>query len=97
MAVSPVLRVTGTKLSVMNQSLAYKAICERKMKLKLKKRDRTVINIKKTKAEVEDAFGFPPIEARIWKSIINKYFSRPKQNLLWKTMHGACGVGTHWL
>jgi hypothetical protein len=47
--VPPALKITGAKLSALTQSLAYKAIREQKMKAKLKKRDRTVVNLEKTK------------------------------------------------
>jgi hypothetical protein len=39
------------------------------MKKKLKKRERTVANLEKAKAEAEDNFGFIPTEAKIWKSL----------------------------
>ncbi|KAJ6482317.1 ribonuclease H-like domain-containing protein [Mycena vitilis] len=95
--VPPALKVTGAKLSAMTQSLAHKAIRSRKMKTKLKKRERTEINIEKTKAEVDDAFGFKPTEAKIWMAMRNKDFSRQIKNFLWMTTHDAYLVGTHWL
>jgi ribonuclease HI len=95
--IPPALRVTGAKLSVTTQSLAYKAIRERKMKTKLKKRDRTVVNIEKIKAEIEDGFASRPTESKIWKSMRSKDFSRQIRNFLWKTTHDAYIVGTHWL
>jgi hypothetical protein len=66
-------------------------------KTKLKKRPRTVTNIEKTKAEIEDAFGFIPTEEKIWKSMQNKDVTRQIRTFLWKTTHDAYVVGTHWL
>jgi 5-methylcytosine-specific restriction endonuclease McrA len=56
-----------------------------------------VVNLEKTKAEIDDAFGFQPTEVKIWKSMRCKDFSRQVRNFLWKTMHDAYVVGTHWL
>jgi ribonuclease HI len=80
----------------MPQSLAYRAIRERKRK-KNKKRDRTQANLERAKAECEDNFGFIPTEDKIWKSQLNKDFSRELQYFLWMTTHNAYWVGTHWL
>jgi ribonuclease HI len=90
------LTVTEAKLSAMPQSLAYRAIRERKRK-KNKKRDRTQANLERAKAECEDNFGFIPTEDKIWKSQLNKDFSREQQYFLWMTTHDAYWVGTHWL
>ncbi|KAJ7846739.1 ribonuclease H-like domain-containing protein [Mycena olivaceomarginata] len=90
------LTVTGAKLSAMPQSLAYRAIRECKRK-KNKKRDRTQANLERAKAECEDNFGFIPTEDKIWKSQLNKDFSREQQYFLWMTTHDAYWVGTHWL
>ncbi|KAF8162291.1 hypothetical protein K438DRAFT_1985221 [Mycena galopus ATCC 62051] len=97
LSVPPTLNVTGAKLSAMTQSLAYKAIRERKMKAKLKKRERTKANIERAKAEAEDNFGFQPTEAKIWKSIQSKDLSRQTRYFLWMTTHDAYIVGSHWL
>ncbi|KAJ7857961.1 hypothetical protein B0H14DRAFT_3085152 [Mycena olivaceomarginata] len=90
------LTVTGAKLIAMPQSLAYRAIRERKRK-KNKKRDRTQANLERAKAECEDNFGFIPTEDKIWKSQLNKDFSREQQYFLWMTTHYVYWVGTHWL
>ncbi|KAJ7183871.1 hypothetical protein C8R46DRAFT_1159208 [Mycena filopes] len=95
--IPPELKLTGAKLSAMTQSLAYKAIRKRRMKAKLKKRERTKINIEKTKAEVEDAFGFKPTEAKIWTAMRSRDLSRQIRSFLWTTMHDGYVVGTHWL
>ncbi|KAJ7321321.1 hypothetical protein DFH08DRAFT_1033933 [Mycena albidolilacea] len=88
--------VTGAKLSAMSQLLAYRAIRECKRK-KNKERDRTQANLERAKAECEDNFGFIPMEDKIWKSQLNKDFSREQQYFLWMATHDAYWVGTHWL
>ncbi|KAJ7726858.1 hypothetical protein B0H14DRAFT_2410354 [Mycena olivaceomarginata] len=95
-AVPPTLRVTGAKLSAMTQSLAYRAIRERKLK-KRKKRNRTVANLERAKAEAEDNFGFIPTEEKIWRSFQNKDLSKQIQYFMWMITHDAYYVRTHWL
>ncbi|KAJ7861168.1 hypothetical protein B0H13DRAFT_1621094, partial [Mycena leptocephala] len=92
--VPPTLQVAGAKLSAMTQCQAYKAISERKMRKKLRKRERTVAN---PKAEAEDNFGFIPSEAKIWKSLQNKDLSVQQKYFQWMLTLDAHIIGTHWL
>ncbi|KAJ7336104.1 hypothetical protein DFH08DRAFT_965009 [Mycena albidolilacea] len=89
MEIPPELKLTGAKLSAMTQSLAYKAIRERKMKKKLKKRERTKANMERAKAEAEDNYGFIPTEEKIWKSFQSKDLSKQCQYFLWMIAHDA--------
>ncbi|KAJ7616193.1 hypothetical protein DFH06DRAFT_1013144 [Mycena polygramma] len=94
--IPPDLKLTGAKMSVMTQSLAYKAIRQIVMKNTLKSRRRTEINIDRTKAEMEATFDRIPTEARIWKSLQHRDFSREVRQFMWKTMHDAFMVGNKW-
>jgi hypothetical protein len=60
----------------MTQSLAYRAIKERKMKKKLKKREHTKVNMERAKAEAEDHYGFIPTKEKIRKSFQSKDLSK---------------------
>ncbi|KAJ7662713.1 hypothetical protein DFH06DRAFT_1268724 [Mycena polygramma] len=59
-------------------------------------RRRTEINIDRTKAEIEATFGRVPTEARIWKSLQHRDFSREVRQFMWKMMHDAFMVGNKW-
>ncbi|KAJ7673854.1 hypothetical protein DFH06DRAFT_1445365 [Mycena polygramma] len=96
LTIPPTLTMTGAKLAAMTQSLAYKAIRERKRKKNKNKRERTAANMERAKAECKDNFGFIPTEDKIWKSLLNKDLSREAQYFLWMTTHDAYMVGTHW-
>jgi hypothetical protein len=67
------------------------------MRKKLKKRNRTIANLERAKAEAEDNFGFIPTEAKIWRSLKNKDLSVQQKYFQWMLTHDAYIVGTHWL
>ncbi|KAJ7628043.1 hypothetical protein DFH06DRAFT_1006518 [Mycena polygramma] len=96
LTIPPDLKLTGAKLSVMTQSLAYQAIRQVVMNDFYKSRRRTEINIDRTKAEIEATFGRVPTEARIWKSLQHRDFSREVRQFMWKMMHDAFMVGNKW-
>lgn len=91
------LRLSGAKLSAITQSLAYKAVRERKLRLEFHARHRTEININRAKEELKRAMGRTPTEARIWKAVRHKDFTRQARYFLWMTAHDAYMVGSNWL
>ncbi|KAE9387763.1 hypothetical protein BT96DRAFT_1078888 [Gymnopus androsaceus JB14] len=93
----PTLRVTGAKLSVMTQSLAYKMIKAQQAKKDGNKRIRTERNLERVKECVEDKFGYSPTYEAFWKAIRTKDFERKVRDFLWMITHDAYWTGTHWL
>ncbi|KAF5365423.1 hypothetical protein D9758_010835 [Tetrapyrgos nigripes] len=96
---APALEITGAKLSTMTQALAYQAIRERKMKKEKRKngpRRRTVRNLEKVRAQVEEAFEIVPKAEAIWRAIRHKDFARKTRNFLWMTTHDAYMTGSLW-
>ncbi|KAF5344335.1 hypothetical protein D9758_013247 [Tetrapyrgos nigripes] len=93
------LTITGAKLNKMTQVLAYQAIRERKISKEKRKngpRRRTVQNLEKVKAQVEEAFEFAPKDEGIWKAIRHKDLARKTRNFLWMATHDAYMTGSHW-
>ena len=94
----PTLLVTGTKLSTITQSTAYKAIVAKKERDQIGKgRHRTEMNVIRIQNCTEDQFGYIPSVDQIWASMRNKDNSRTIRDFLWKTTHDAYWAGTHWL
>ncbi|KAF5335272.1 hypothetical protein D9758_016227 [Tetrapyrgos nigripes] len=96
---SQTLTCTGAKLMKITQALAYQAIRERKLRKERKKngpRRRTVQNLEKVKAQIEETFNVAPKDERIWKSIRHKDLARKARNFLWMVTHDAYMAGSHW-
>ena len=91
------LTLTGAKLSIMTQSLAYRAIRAQKIKREYKKRRRIEINIQITKAEATMLSGAEPSEESLWRAIKHKDILREARYFLWMTFHNAYMVGSNWL
>jgi ribonuclease HI len=90
------LRMTGAKLAVVTQKLAYRAIREIKMK-SYQKRARSSAFIAKAQDEVQLQWNIAATEKAIWKAIRHKDFDKATHTFLWKTAHEAYMVGDKWL
>ncbi|KIK61876.1 hypothetical protein GYMLUDRAFT_58521 [Collybiopsis luxurians FD-317 M1] len=90
------LTVTGSKLSALTQSQAYKAIMNLRDRNR-KKRRRAEINIMRAQNCTEDRFEYIPTEERIWESMRSKEYDQKIRDFLWKITHDAYWTGTHWL
>ncbi|KAJ3797675.1 hypothetical protein GGU11DRAFT_683194 [Lentinula aff. detonsa] len=91
------LLVTGAKLSVMTQKLAYNGILQWKRSNGEMQRRRTEINISRAKNCVEDKFGYIPTTENFWMSIRQKDLERKTREFLYLVTHDAHWTGTHWL
>ncbi|KAK7037502.1 hypothetical protein VNI00_010994 [Paramarasmius palmivorus] len=86
----------GAKLSKMTQARAYRLIKKEKQ-AKVKPRRRTEEMVEKTKAQIEEIFGFTPDSKSIWRSIRHKDFSKKTQQFLWRIIHEAYMLADKWL
>lgn len=89
------LRLSGAKLSVMTQKLAYKAIRQRKAGA-VKQRPSTARNLAAIKAEISETFGREVTDEMIWLSLTHDSISRECRQFLWRTIHDSFMVGRHW-
>ncbi|TFY59887.1 hypothetical protein EVJ58_g5494 [Rhodofomes roseus] len=89
------LWVSGAKLNIMTQKLAYQGIREYKMST-YEQRRRTGDNMIRAIDNIEVFFGEHPTEAHIWTGIRHKDIRREIRYFLWMTMHDAYMVGTNW-
>ena len=89
------LTVTGAKLGVINQKMAYRAIREREMQ-SYQKRTRTESNIVAAIDNIESFFGEIPTEQAIWNGIRRKDIRREVRYFLWMTAHDTYMVGSNW-
>ncbi|KAH9915666.1 ribonuclease H-like domain-containing protein [Fomitopsis serialis] len=94
--VDDTLRLTGTKLRMITQKLAYQGIREIKMK-SYTPRARTTDNMIRAIDNVEVFFDEKPSEATIWRGLRHKDIRREVRYFLWMAMHDAYMVGTNWL
>lgn len=83
----------GVRISVMTQSLAYKAIRQRKGG---KERRTTQRIIARTQATLADDFEVFASQEKIWKSIRASDTARKIRDFTWKMAHGAHRVGEYW-
>ncbi|OJT14670.1 Transposon TX1 uncharacterized 149 kDa protein [Trametes pubescens] len=90
------LRLSGAKLAVMTQRVAYRAICERKQ-LRTAPRPSTTRNIEEVQEGLKRTFGINVTEASIWMSLRKTHVTRECRQFLWKTLHDAFMVGHHWM
>ncbi|TFY51822.1 hypothetical protein EVJ58_g10361 [Rhodofomes roseus] len=89
------LHISGAKLKIMTQKLAYQGIRDQEMS-KYQPRRRTQDNMIRTVDNIEVFFGESPSEAQIWKGLRHKDIDKKIRNFLWMTMHDAYMVGTNW-
>ncbi|KAI0710983.1 hypothetical protein C8Q76DRAFT_572527, partial [Earliella scabrosa] len=87
--------LSGVKLSKLTQSLAYRAIRQRKA-AKVKPRPRTETNLDEIRDGLEEACGRRPDDASIWRSLQSVHVLREAKSFMWMTMHDGYMVGTHW-
>lgn len=98
--IKPNFKLTGLKLSKVTQSLAYKAIRQKKMKAKVYQdrleRRTTQINLGRARTFAEEICGKIPSEEALWRLIRHKDIGKKIQYFLWMTTHEAYKVGTYW-
>ncbi len=94
--INPRFRVTGAKLQAMTQKLAYRAIRARKDE-STEPRPRTAANMDRITSGIKAAYGLHLHDAAIWKSLRSKHISRNASQFLWRAVHDAYMIGTHWL
>jgi hypothetical protein len=61
-----------------------------------KRRPRTELNLERTKACTQEAFGKVPTNASLWKGLRTKDLVGEKQVFKWMLMHDVYKVGSHW-
>lgn len=97
MTIRPDLLVTGAKLKVMTQSMAYKIIREIKMQTHSYQdaldRPATYLNIELACEAAGEHNGKKPPPTRIWTSIRAKDISRGIRYFLWMLAHDGYKVG----
>lgn len=91
------MRVTGAKLNVITQTLAYQIIVKLKNTNEKMERRRTSRNLELIKNTIEERYGFQPTDEAYWKSIRHKDFAPKTRYFLWVSTHDAYMIGTHWL
>ncbi|KAH9838423.1 uncharacterized protein C8Q71DRAFT_705647 [Rhodofomes roseus] len=89
----PHLAVSGVRLQVLTQALAYRGI---RLQREPQRRRRTEQNIDAARTHLESNQPAIPDDT-LWKSQRNPDFSRPFAVLLWKSMHDALRCGSYWL
>ena len=89
------LKVTGAKLKVINQKMAYRAIREREMQ-SYQKRTRTENNMIAAIDNIESFFGEVPSAHAIWNGIRHKDIRREVRYFLWMAAHDAYMIGSNW-
>ncbi|KAI0824107.1 hypothetical protein BC628DRAFT_1323025 [Trametes gibbosa] len=90
------MRLSGAKLSVITQKLAYRAIRSAK-EAKLAPRRAASDNITVIAEDLRTACKHDTTEAVIWKSLRKKDVTRETRQFLWKTIHDGFMTGKHWL
>ncbi|TFK78690.1 hypothetical protein K466DRAFT_613042, partial [Polyporus arcularius HHB13444] len=96
LTIPPTLRVSGAKLSVMTQKMAYRAIRNLKDK-HVDERPRTEANLNRITSGIQGAFGIQLSEETVWKSLRAKHVTRATSQFLWMAVHDGFMIGTHWL
>ncbi|KAF9073030.1 hypothetical protein BDP27DRAFT_1216478, partial [Rhodocollybia butyracea] len=89
--------VTGAKLTVLTQALAYQIITKQKLATNKMERRRTTQNLERVKQSTQDRFGYRPTDEAFWTSIRHKDFSPKIRYFMWVATHDAYMVGSHWL
>ena len=89
------LLLTGAKLKLISQKLAYTAIREREMAT-YQERTRTRDNMTRAIDNIESFFTVEPTESAIWRGIRHKDIRREVRYFLWMAAHDAYMIGTNW-
>ncbi|TFY69397.1 hypothetical protein EVJ58_g437 [Rhodofomes roseus] len=95
MSIDERLKISGAKLKMMTQKLAYQGIREQKM-IAYETRRRTEDNMTRAIDNIEVFFEESPTEAHIWKGIRHKDIRREVRYFLWMILHDAYMIGTNW-
>lgn len=95
LSVDPNLCVSGAKLKLMTQKLAYQGIRELGM-CKYEVRRRTEDNMIRAIDNIEVFFDEAPLEAQIWRGIRHRDIKREVRYFLWMAMHDVYMVGSNW-
>ncbi|KAF5318885.1 hypothetical protein D9758_019007 [Tetrapyrgos nigripes] len=93
--VPPKLRITGAKLKMLTQKLAYMAIRQRKSAA-MPDRPRTRNVITQVKEQAQTLFDISPTDSVIWTSIRSKDLERKTRYFLWMIANNAYMTGTQW-
>ncbi|KAI0822699.1 hypothetical protein BC628DRAFT_1326742 [Trametes gibbosa] len=96
LSIPDALRISGARLSVITQKLAYRVIRNLK-EGKLTPRPAAAANIANIAEELRNACEYNVPEAAIWLSIRKKDVTREVRQFLWKTIHDGFMTGRHWL
>ncbi|KAJ3718589.1 hypothetical protein DFJ43DRAFT_1005826 [Lentinula guzmanii] len=81
----------------MTQSLAYKAIMEKKQRKEAMQQHRAENNIFRVRNCVEDKFEYISMVEAFWKSIQDKDLDQKTKDFVWMVAYDAHWSGTHWL
>ncbi|KAF5335926.1 hypothetical protein D9758_018330 [Tetrapyrgos nigripes] len=90
--VPPKLWITGAKLKVLTQKLAYTAIRQRKSAV-TPDRPRTCDIITQVKTQAQSLFDISPTDSAIWASIRSKDLERKTRYFLWMVANDAYMTG----
>ncbi|KAI9065870.1 hypothetical protein FKP32DRAFT_1646925 [Trametes sanguinea] len=94
--VSPKYCISGAKLKVMTQSMAYRAIRERKS-VATGKRRATTRTIDMVKKGLKEAYGVRNTDKAIWVALSRSTMTREVAQFVWKALHDLYMVGEQWL
>ncbi|KAH8826766.1 hypothetical protein DL96DRAFT_1464353, partial [Flagelloscypha sp. PMI_526] len=88
--------ISGIKLTKLTQALAYKEIRKRKMKKRLKRRERTLTNLDQARNTVYDWEEKLIKDETLWSALRNKDITKNAQYFLWMAMHDAYMISDKW-
>jgi ribonuclease HI len=94
LTIPAMFRLTGARLDMMTQALAYKAVRMRKKAPKA--RERTEANLRETQIALEEYTGIRPTKEGMWKSMRHNDLRLPIRQFLYKMMHSIHKVGKYW-
>jgi ribonuclease HI len=94
--VNPDMRLTGARLSSLNQATAYKILKAKKMQ-DYSKRRQTKSNIDLIQEETKQKQQIILKESEIWKTIRHPDLHHNTRAFLWMAIHDAYMIGTNWL
>ncbi|KAI9056335.1 hypothetical protein FKP32DRAFT_1585589 [Trametes sanguinea] len=89
-------RLTGAKVAVMTQRLAYRAI-RAAATLQTVPRRAATANLDEAKREIARVSGVSLSDEAIWKARRASIISKEYAQFIWKCIHDAFMVGHHWL
>ncbi|KAH9918602.1 uncharacterized protein B0H18DRAFT_882671 [Fomitopsis serialis] len=93
MTTNPVFDLSGARLSVMSQKLAYRGVVLRKG---TPTRATTAHNIANIQKSLLTSQGLRVHASDVWRSIRGQDMRKQISDFLWKTMHGAQKCGVYW-